>query len=322
MENDVAIFWVVCFYCLFGLFSVLKRLSSSHGWVAVYLAILAVDVAGLLWERPAIIYAAGGLWLLLVLIPGLMSRACQRRILQQDHAAARRLARIISWLHPFDGWRQQPEILHALELARRGEITPAMETLKHFREVKSLMGLAAIGNLYRITGRWEEYLVWEGVHRQEIEKYPQLLQMRLRSRAETGDLKGLVQLYDQHKKQIAKLTPATSRDLCRVILFAFCGRSQEVERLFAGSLSILPSRTRGFWLAMADWSAGKIESAKLQWEGLLPTADPQTRLAIEQRLSRIAIPPQTLAESDLRVIADAANERGPDENFGRRHRPA
>ena len=316
MDNDVAIFWIIVLNCGFGLFPALKHLSSSYGWIGVLLAILLVDVLGWLCEWPALIYVAGLMWLALVLVPGLISRACQRRILQQDHAAAHRLARIMSWLHPADGWRQQPETIHALQLAQRGEITSAMETLNRLREVKSLVGLTAICNLYRVTGQWEDFLVWEGLHRQHIEKYPQFLQVRLRARGETGDLRGLVALYDQNKEKIAKLTPATSRDLCRVILFAFCGQPQEVERLFAGSLSILPARTRGFWLAATDLAAGKTERAKLQFEALLPTADPPLRLAIERGLSRIAIPPQPLDESALRVLSDASSERGHDERFG------
>jgi rhomboid protease GluP len=236
--------------------------------------------------------------------------------MQQDYAAARRLARIISWLHPADGFRELPKIVHAFELAQQGELAAASDTLNRFQEVKSLTGLAAIIHLYRITNQWEELLVWQSRHCRELERHPQLLSLVLRARGETGDVRGLVDLYDRHRQQIGKLVPMAYRDMCRLMLFAFCGKRQAVEGLFAGSLAVVPAPTRAFWLATADLEAGAPESAKRQLEALLPGADPLLRRAVQRRLSRIAILPEPLDVSAERVVAEAVREHDHEETFG------
>ena len=319
MDSATVIFWFVCFACVTGLLVLWTRARSTGlGWVAVYLAILLVDVIGWLWELNAVVYAAAALWLLLVLLPGLVSNLYLRRFLQQRYSEAYWLARIISWLHPADGWRQQPQIIHAVKLAQRGELVAAQETLQRFQGVRSLIGLAAVANLYRITNQWEAFVGWAQQHHQELERHPQFLPMLLRARGETGDLAGLLDLYQRRQQQIGKLVPSSLRDLCRLALFAFGGKRQLVERLFCGGLAMLPETTRNFWLATADLTAGETESAKRQLERLLPAADPPLRLAIERRLARAATPPHPLAPEAEKFMDSVAVEHRHDESFGAR----
>jgi rhomboid protease GluP len=280
------------------------------------LAILLLAVTGWLLEHAAIIYLAAALWFPLVLLPGLIGKLCDRRFMQQDYAGARRLAQIIRWLHPADGWIEMPTIIHALELAQKGELTAASETLNRFQEVKSIIGLAAIINLYRITNRWDELLAWQSRHREEIERNPLLFPVVLRALGETGDLRGLVGFYDGHRQKIGNLVPTANRDVCRLMLFAFCGKRQAVERLFAGNLAVLPAPIRAFWLATADLEAGEWEYAKRQLEELLPGADPLLHRAIERRLSRISVVPEPLDASAERVVDDASKEQSQEERFG------
>ena len=317
MDYTTVIFWLVCFSSLSGLAKVLKQIHSvGSGWVVVYLTILLVSTIGLVCQQPTLIYAGAAMFLLLVLAPGLIGRLYQQRVMQQRYSAAARLARMISWLHPVDGWREQPKIIHALELAHRGEFQSASEILRRYEGVKSLVGMAAVINLYRVTNQWEELMLWQSRHLQAVERHPQLLPSLLRARGETGDLQSMVALYDRFKQQISKLVPTTSRDLCRLQLFAFCGKRQAVEHLFAGSLAVLPASTRNFWLATADQSAGAMESAKRQFDELLPMADPSLRLGIERRLSRISVHPGPLDASAARVVEEATKEHDHDNKFG------
>jgi rhomboid family protein len=319
MDYDLFIFWFLCFSCLAGLVAALTRVrSAGSGWVVLFLVILAVAVTGWLLDQGALIYIAAGMWLLFVLLPGLLARVYQRRVLEQRFPAARRLATILSWLHPVDGLRQQPQIIRALELAQRGETAAALATLERFRGVKSLIAQAAILHLYRITSRWEEMILWETQHAQQLEKVPHLLHFFLRARGETGDLRGLLDLYDRRKNQIGKLNPSAIRDLCRLMLFAFCGKRELVERLFTGSLAVVPAPTQHFWIATADLAAGKRDPAKQQFELLLPAADPPMRLAIERRLARISDSPAPPVLSEESVIESAALEHGHDERFAAR----
>ena len=317
MDYDVITFWLVLFSCLTGLVVVLRRLrSAGYGWVVVYLAIMMVVVIGSLWRQPALVYTAAAMWFLLVLLPSLFGRLYHQRLLQQRYSAARSLARIISLLHPADGWRQQPEFIQALELAQRGELTAALEILQRQPDPKSLMGMRAVATCYRLTNQWEEFLVWLARNGHALERDPNFLLSWLRAKGETGDVRGLVELYDRRKSQIGKLMPASLRDTCRLFLFAFCGERTAVERLFAGSLAVMPASARAFWLATSDLAAGKHESAKCQFAQLLPAADPPLRLAIQRRLARLSIlaqPQDTLAG---RVVEEALREQGQDENFG------
>jgi rhomboid protease GluP len=257
------------------------------------------------------------MWLLLVVLPALIVRLYNRRLMQQQYAAARRLARILCCLHPADGLRELPKIVHALELAQRGELTAASAVLGQFQEVKSPTGLGAILCLYRITSQWEELLAWQARHQQELERQPQFLSILLRARGETGDVGGLVELYDRHRRQIGKLVPAANRDMCRLMLFAFCGKRPAVERLLAGSLAVVPASIRAFWLATADLQAGDLESARRQLEALQAGADPLLERAILWRLSRLSAPPGPLDASAERVVEEAAREHGHEETFGR-----
>ena len=100
------------------------------------------------------------------------------------------------------------------------------------------------------------------------------------------------------------------------MLFAFCGKRQAVENLFAGTLAVLPAPVRAFWLATADLQAGASQSAKRQFDELLPGADPVLRTAIERRLSRISIPPEPFDATAERVVENAATEHGHEEKFG------
>ena len=131
MDADILIFWFVFFSSVSGLAVALKRFRhGGTGWVVVFGCILLVAVTGLLGRLSAFVYTAAGMWLLLVLGPGLIARFYHRYILQDRYGAARRLAKIIRWLHPADGWREQPEILDALELAQRGELPAALEIVR------------------------------------------------------------------------------------------------------------------------------------------------------------------------------------------------
>jgi rhomboid protease GluP len=89
-----------------------------------------------------------------------------------------------------------------------------------------------------------------------------------------------------------------------------------VQRLFAGSLEVMPASTREFWLATSDLMAGQRESAERQFNQLLPAADPPLRLAIERRLARLSIPPSPLDAVAERVVDEAALEHDHDTNFG------
>ena len=320
MDFDTILFWFVCVSCVCALLRALTHLRAlGGGWIVVYLLILAVMGAGERWNFKRATYAGGILWTVLVLVPALLARLYIRCFLQQRYHAARKLAQIVSWLHPAGGWRQQPEILRALELAQAGDIATAVEILRRYQNAQGLKAAAAIANLYRLTNQWEELIAWQEKHAPELRRNPQFIPMSLRACGEVGDLPGLVSLFDRHEREIARLEPAVQRHLCRLILFAFCGRREPVERAFAGPLAVMPSSARALWFATADFAAGRDQDARSKLSGLLPEADPVTRRAIERRLSHpLAVAEQVLSPESKQIIARCEREQWHEERFATR----
>ena len=198
MEYKALIFWLVCFSSVTGLVGALRRVrTAGPGWAVLFLLILAICLAGWSWQQPSLVYASGALWFLFVVVPGLLGKLYFRRFLEQRYPEARRLARIISWLHPADGWRQQPGLVHAVELAQRGELAAASAALERYRETKSLVGLIAMTMLYRISHRWEQLIAWETRHRDELERFPQFLHVALRARRDAQ-----TRIHDRHHAQL------------------------------------------------------------------------------------------------------------------------
>jgi rhomboid protease GluP len=316
METDVLTFWILVLTSITGLLATIRFGRSGLGWLIVYGIVLVAAVLGKVSGKSELIYAAAAGWALLVLVPSVLSRIYYRNFLQQRYKTARRLARIISWLHPVDGWRQQPQIVGALEMAQAGDLARAGQALGRFQHNVSVIGLTAVANLYRITNQWEELMSWAVRNQAELKSHPQLLPVLLRAHGEVGDLAGMIQLYERNKSMIAHLIPHASRDLCRLVLFAFCGRHEPARRLLSGTLALLPEATKRFWRATADMAAGEIDSATKQFHELLPAADAALRSAIDRRLLRPLLPAQTLGEPEARVIEQTILEQKHDEAFG------
>src|SRR5271165_4901393 len=92
MDYEIIIFWLVCFSCLCGLAVTWTRVRfAAPGWIVLYVTILLISVTGWLLEQPPLIYTAAGMWFLLALLPGLILRLSQRRFMQQQFPASRRL---------------------------------------------------------------------------------------------------------------------------------------------------------------------------------------------------------------------------------------
>ena len=118
----------------------------------------------------------------------------------------------LACLHPVDGWRQQPEVVKALDLAQRGELSVALHILRPLQTIKSEHGLGAMVILFQISHQWDEFLALQARLPVRLQKRPQLLQTMLRALGETGDRRGLVEFYQRHRQKIARLAPPAQRD--------------------------------------------------------------------------------------------------------------
>jgi rhomboid protease GluP len=227
---------------------------------------------------------------MLVLAPTLGIRLAWRWAMQQRYAAAWRLALVLRCLHPFDAERRRPELLRAMWLAQQGRAEDAVKVLRRLVACGGMAGRAAAVQMYRLTGRWEELAGW--VHsRADVTGMLRdvgLLLTYLRALGETGELDRMAWVYAQYGGALERSGHRPSRDFCRMMLLAFCGRTDEVERLLSESLDWLPVTAQEFWRATAEAAGGEPEKSRRRLARLLEWESDAVALAAIQR--RLTVP--------------------------------
>ena len=246
---------------------------------------------------------------LFLLLPGLLGRRYNQLILAQRYAAARRLARLISCLHPSAVWRTQPEIVHGLELAQRGDIAGAEQIFTRLQDATTQRGLAATMLLFRLRDQWREAVEWQVANAAALSRHPLVLPHMLRARGEAGDLRGLIEMYDGNRQVIAKLAPVSSREYCRLMLFAFCGKPRAVGRMFQGRSrrpARPPSRSTGW--PPPNWPR-VTATRQAPLEPLLSDPDPNSPPGSRRRLAALSSPPVVVDPATEQLIQTVAQEQ-------------
>ncbi len=280
---------------------------QNLGWAAVALIILAANAGGA-FLFPAISgWVGGGLWLVFMLAPTLLTRGVRQSALRGRFEQASRLARLVSILHPADSWPQQPALYRALALAQKGDADRAASIL---RELIARPGAAPVvvqsaqTYLFRLLGEWEELLTWMRTlptRRLGVVSITDatLLAMRLRALGETGRLSEMLAAYQARFLQMEHLGGPAAAGQCLLVVLAFAGRVDALEKLLAGTLSDLPLEMKRFWIATARMAAGEPADLRaLRAE----TADHSLRLAIDRRLAQGA--PQAVFTPPERMTLD------------------
>src|SRR5262249_4927272 len=154
----------------------------------------------------------------------------------------------------------------------------------------------------RLRGDWERYLEWFDQHlgKNAARRDPNYLPGYLRALGETGDLPGLVAIYQASRPALAREAYAVARQVCRLMVFAFTGGREAVAPLVGGPLAILPAAVRRFWEATAKMAAGGGDAARAELQLLLGDCDGTTRAAVEQRLRRRLADPATVLDDATR----------------------
>jgi rhomboid protease GluP len=228
------------------------------------------------------------LWLGVIVLPLMGFAWVQRRVTQGHYRRARRLAQLLAWIHPGDGWREYPQLILALEEAQAGNLTRAQEILMPFQDKQHPLAFMAIALLYRLENRWSDLLVWfeklpAGVQgRQNMNLYPYYL----RALAETGR-------FDLFFPELERIIPQTItsqdpqiRNTIHLFALAFTGQVQILSQLLQGPLrQSIPQEAHQFWLATATMTAGDLKSAQESLQRLtLGTRDLSLLSAIQWRL--------------------------------------
>jgi rhomboid protease GluP len=304
MDLNRTLLWIVVLAALVTLARLFRlRSRLGRGWRVVCLALLAVTLGALIIAPDRAGLVAGGLWLVFVIVPSIGARILQRLTMQQQYGTARKLALYLQWLHPADGWREQPEMLRALALADSGEMDRAAEILNRHEGVNGAFAQTTRIIFCRINNQWEELSDWLGKQpdRKALSQDPNLFVTWLRALGEIGDLNGLLSRlaeYEDHLSRVGGL----HRDLGRLMALSFCGRREHVERLLRSRFRYYREEVREFWLATADMAAGHQDAARQRLTAMLGTCTSLTRRAIERRLSHPLADAEQILSSESRLI--------------------
>jgi rhomboid protease GluP len=291
--------------------------AYNRGWRIVATLTLAVLLLSLFVRPEMAGFIGGGVWGVLVLLPSLGFRLVNQFVLQQQYGQARRLAVILRWLHPADGWFEQPEFLKALELGQQGHFGEAGQILQKYQATDTAASQWATIQLYRMNGQWEELQSWFEQHLQHqgVQRASNNLILYLRALGETGNLNGLLEAYKQYEPKIE--TIGSSTPLAHLFLFAFAGRPALVSALLQNSLKTLPADVKKFWLATAHLSANQEAEGRRLLADILDSDDILLRIAAKRRQAHPLPVAETVLTPDNRAtLAQAEIELDHAERFG------
>ena len=295
MDLNYVLLWFLAPACLLLLYRGWR--ARLAGWAGA--ALLVIAATGVAWAlRPgACGYVGGVAFGVLVVLPLAGHRFVLKRMLQQKYGAARRMASLVRWLHPADGWLELPRFLRALESGQPATLDEAAELLSRRNAGRTTIGRLAIPLRYRLHNQWDEMRLWiEGELSPADRRHdPNLVVLYLRAFGELGDPNGLLQAFARLTRVTEGEGIALYRSLSRLMAFAFCGRKEAVERLFRGPLGLLPRPVQVFWLATADMALGDADAAREALKSIQGACDPLTAAGIERRLAQ----PLPVAEAVL-----------------------
>ncbi|MFS8070756.1 MAG: hypothetical protein ACMG6S_30690, partial [Byssovorax sp.] len=230
--------------------------GRTWGWAVATGLVLVVAGAGVLLFPRHAGHAAGSLWLLFVAIPSIGYGLVVRLGNRQRYADAARLASVLRFLHPADGWWDRPRLLRALALAQAGAFAEATATLESLEASSKRLAREARVHRLRMQSRWEDVLGWlrANVPEAEILGDPAMLFVYLRALGELGELDELVLSFRSAEPLLARA--GSGRDVALLFVFAFTGRAERVASLFRGPLTSYSPALQSFWLATADLASG------------------------------------------------------------------
>ena len=310
MNLNQLLIWTVSLSCVAFLIRAFRSNPRHHlGWVVVSGAILAITLGGWIFVPDLAGLIGGLLWGIFCLVPLIGFKKVNKLIYQQRYKKARILASYLRWLHPADGWFEQPEILRALTLGQKGQMEEAFRILQSYQNIHSPIGRDAAILLYWMSSRWHECLTWmrQNFSEATLHKEPSLAIFYLRSLGETGDLNGLLQGIKRSEKSVEKTGDSLRLNLLRMYGLAFCGEFEDVEELFQTNLSNYSDNISRFWQLTAQSVAGK--EVEQQWLILENQNNQILKNSINFRRSQpLAKPKKVLSSSSQKILAHLKKE--------------
>lgn len=262
--------------------------------------ILKPDIAG---------FVGGGAWIALIIIPSLGLQKAAGLVAQQRYAFARRLTRLLCFLHPAGGLREQSDFLHALELAQRDDFPSALSLLNRLQNNATNVGRQAIAQSFRLRTDWHGLLRWfrSELPREVMRSDPALRPLYLRALGETGARDQLFAEFAANARVVGSAPQYLwLYEVSLMLVLAFCGRPDGLTRLLDTKLRKLSRDTKEFWLGVAQLVAGQTASGRACLENLrASTDDALIRAESAHRLEHL----NEIAHGPLLPASDALMER-------------
>lgn len=256
-------------------------------------------VLGATWlgTRQVAGYVSGALWLSLVMAPLLGQRLVVRASLRLDHRRAAAIARAVRWLHPFDGYWEQGDLLLGRALAQEGRTEEAVEVFERLAGSRSPVSRLGTLDRLRILGRFDELTRW--VESEGLTGDPMLVVHYSRALGELGRVEDLVRIHAARARTIE----LSGSPFAAVYLLAFTGRREALDHLLSVRAGGLSEAARAIWCATCDQAAGRAAEARPVLEELAEHQDAGIRTMARRRLDAPARPAkEVLSDEAIRIL--------------------
>lgn len=172
--------------------------------------------------------------------------------------------------------------------------------------------------MYQMDSRWEELLLWirNNLSAKVLANDATLVFFYLRSLGETGDLNSLVQEFDRFESTLEKIGGVLTVNQSRMVVLAFCGQIEKLQKLFDGPLKGLPLSIRQFWLATAEIADGNEALGRQQLMALRDKYDLDFGNAIAWRLSHpVPSPHRVLSASSKQILSRISTDLNQESKY-------
>ena len=289
LDLNRILFFIACLSPIVVLVRTARRAALNRSWRLAAIAVLAITASACLIAPRHAGYIGAGAWLVLLFLPAVGLRKAAELAAEERFANARRIVSYLRFLHPVRAVREEELILHALELAQRGEAGTALNLLARIGPNDTRAGRQAIAQSFRIRGDWTGLLTWcrGNIPRVGLGENPALLPLYFRALGETGSRDELVlQFAGRASGLLASPIHESTFLSALMLLLAFSGRTGALRSLLQTELRGLQKDAKDFWIATSEMAAGEVAAGRARLERLRQiTVDALIRQDVAQRLA-------------------------------------
>jgi rhomboid protease GluP len=266
MNIEIVILQVVVISCV----AILIRSRNNAGWAMVSAGILAVVAIGWVTKARWTPWLALGLWSVGIGFPILCMNRIVKLVAQEKFDQAHRIAKIVRFFHPGDGWWNYATTLKAEGLAKSGDLKSALMILEPMQRRETYDGRLAIALVHSLQAKWYPYLNFAEIELTPAQRSQENSSagLYLRSLGETRQVNELLCAVRDCHLQVKESGNIALVNLSKLYAFAFTGQIENVQVLMRTSLKDYSQVSQKFWVATAHWYAGHAEVAVPMFESL------------------------------------------------------